>query len=85
MTVERNALADDVCIGTEVTPPQPVAQDNYGRRANRTIVFRQKTSPHRGAYLKHVKVIAGYKLAVDTLRLTINGQVHRALRVSRES
>ena len=53
--------------------------------ASRTIFFLEKTASQSGPYSKHVEVIPSHQFAADAVRLTIQRQVHRALRVCRQS
>ena len=82
--IDLDRLADDVRIGTELAPPEPVAEHDDGMAAGRDFVRRQQRSAARGAHPENLKVIAGDELPEDLAGATASAQVDLDERGSHE-
>jgi hypothetical protein len=82
--VDLDRLPDDVRIGTELAPPESIAEHDDGMAAGRDFVRRQQRAAARGAYPEDLKVVPGDELPEDLAGATASAQVDLDERGSHE-
>src|SRR5437667_4062839 len=73
--VECEYLPDWILIDAEMAAPEFVADDRYGLSPLGLVFFRQKRPAARRGDPEHVKIVAGYILAWNTLDMPVRLQL----------
>src|SRR5437016_1863934 len=73
--VECQCLPDRILIDAEMAAPEFVADERYGLSTLGLVFFRQKRPAARHGDPEHVKIVAGYVLAWNTLDTSVRLQL----------
>src|SRR5512144_1207276 len=60
-SIYRQRLIENPRVGSKVSRPVSVTENEYLAGANYTVVIRCEQSPKGGAYSEHVEIIPGYQ------------------------
>ncbi len=82
MSVEQHAAADHVRISAERPTPETIADDRYGVRRGRSVVFRRERAAEPRGSTQHVEVVARNELSSHARWLSARGRIQRHRRMS---